>query len=184
MNRNRGLALAVAGVVVAAAAWFYFRPRTDRVAIDLIKEFPTAKQKRPSDESFTIVDATLNGETRKSIAFTGTTRIRWQITVPDNGLLRVSLGIKEEAWKEQGADGVTFYIHVSDGANADDALFKTTVNPAGVPADRRWQDIELDLSQYAGESVELNFNTYTSVGGGNNAIGDLGLWGEPRVVVR
>ena len=50
--------------------------------------------------------------------------------------------------------------------------------------------VTLDLSPYAGKTIELAFNTRASppptpgVGPRSDERGDMPLWGEPRVVVR
>src|SRR6185436_15100760 len=134
MKRSTLVLLALV-VVAGLAGWFYFRPGEDRLAIDLIKEFPTAMERRPNPESFEVIDATINGESKRAIFTKETTRIKWKITVPENAWLRVSLGIKEEAWTAQGTDGVHFTMFMSDGAGALDELQNITLNPAANPND-------------------------------------------------
>ena len=183
MKRSTLILLALV-VVVGVAGWFYFRPGEDRLAIDLIKEFPTAMERRPNPDVFEVIDATINGETKRAIFTKETTRIKWKITVPDNAWLRVSLGLKEEAWTAQNGDGVRFSLFMSDGQGSLDTLQDITLNPAANPNDRKWNDLLIDLTQYAGESMELIFKTNASSGNANNQIGDLALIGAPRIVVR
>ena len=72
---------------------------------------------------------------------------------------------KRRAWTMQG-DGVLFMIGVSDGPIASD-LFRLVVNPFGNPSDtaverdRRWT-----CRQFAGETVDLIFNTRSEPGAG------------------
>jgi hypothetical protein len=56
------------------------------------------------------------------------------------------------------------------------------LNPFAVSGDRGWHDELLDLSEFAGETVDVIFNTRT--GPRNDTNGDLALWGSPRIVVR
>jgi hypothetical protein len=43
----------------------------------------------------------------------------------------------------------------------------------------------VDVSAYAGEEVDLILNTYGSPEGGSGDLrNDLGLWGNPEIVVR
>jgi hypothetical protein len=102
------------------------------------------------------------------------------VTVPDNGWLRVSLGILEQGWTMPG-DGVLFSVGVSDGM-AYDEMLSLTLNPFANASDRRWNDISLDLSPYAGETVDVIFNTRSGPQDDRN--GDFAAWGEPRVVAQ
>jgi hypothetical protein len=142
-------------------------------------------EKRPSPELFSIVDATLAGVTKKAIAVqpTAGTRIKWKVRVPDDGWLWVSVGMQPEAWTKEG-DGLKFLVLVSDG-RASEELFAQHLNPFANQGDRKWMDVRVDLSTYAGEEVELFFNTYASLPGKPADLrNDLGLWGSPEIVVR
>lgn len=178
----------IAVIVLGGLAAWYFRSGGESVRIDLVQEFPNAKGKQPTPDVFSVVDAKLAGESRRAISVNTASRITWHETVPDNAMLKVSLGLKEEAWTVQG-DGVFFQIGVSDGKTYE-ALLNLTVDPFANQSDRRWQDLTIDLSQYAGESVDLIFNTRASPApppgqpGRNDTAGDMALWGAPRVVVR
>jgi hypothetical protein len=181
MSRNRLLLIVALVVLVGLGGWLYLRSGGDNVAIDLLGQFTGAK-KQPGAEAFTIVNAKLNDETKRAI-FTkdlAGTRITWRVTVPERGWLKVGLGLTEDGWKTQG-DGVLFSIGVSDGKTYDE-LLSLTVNPFANASDRRWNDVSLDLSQYAGETVDVIFNTRSGPKDDRN--GDFAVWGDPRIVVR
>lgn len=181
MSRNRLLLIVAAIVLVGLGAWLYLRSGGENVAVDLIGQFPGAK-KQPTAEAFSIITAKLNDESKRAI-FTkdlAGTRLTWRVTVPDRGWLKTSLGLTEQGWTMQG-DGVLFSIGVSDGKTYDE-LLSLTVNPFTNASDRRWNEISLDLSQYAGETVDVIFNT--RAGPKDDRNGDLAVWGEPRIIVR
>jgi hypothetical protein len=176
-------------LVVGLLGWYFFKRGADNIAIDLVAQFPDAiKQQDPT--KFSVVSATLHGDTKQAILVTEdtpeccpATRLKYKLTVPDNAWLRVGLGLKEEAWTQQG-DGVLFRVTVSVGST-NDLLLSMHVDPFNNSADREWKDVFLDMSEYAGENVELIFLTNSSVqGGGDNRTGDLALWGAPRIVVK
>lgn len=181
MSRNRLVLFVAVVILLALGAWWYFRSGAENVAIDLIQQFPSAKQ-QPEPEAFAIVDATINDESKRAIYTKNLagTRITWQVTVPDNGWLKVGLGILEDGWTMPG-DGVLFFVAVS-ASNVYDELLSLTINPFDNQSDRRWNEISLDLSQYAGETVELIFNTRSGTKDDRN--GDFAVWGAPRIVVR
>src|SRR4029453_1882274 len=127
-----------------------------RVAIDLIEQLPKAKDRRPTPEGFTIVDAPLPGKREHAILPKQPSRIKYNVTVPDQAWLKISLGLLEEAWKIPG-DGVLFQVGASSGPEYVE-LLSLVVNPYGNPSDRGWTPMVLDLSQFAGENIDLIFN--------------------------
>ena len=189
MTRSTRLIVGGLVLVLLVVAWFLFRSRSaDNVAIDLVAQFATAKDKRPNPDVFEVVDASLAGERMKAIYAKQPSRIVYSLTVPQDAWLKVSLGLKEEAWTMQG-DGVLFLIGASVGQNWSE-LFSLVVNPFGNPSDKGWKEITVDLSPYAGQTMDLVFNTYSSPGPSpgqppkDDRNGDMALWGNPRVVVR
>ena len=187
MSRNRVLVLAAAVILIGAAAWWYVNSGRENVAVDLVAQVTSAKR-QPNPEAFAVMETTINGEARWSITMKDLagTRITWHVTIPDNGFLKVGIGLIEQAWKMQG-DGVYFMIGVSSGPEDKrswDELLTLTMNPFANASDRRWQDISLDLSQYAGETVDVIFNTRSSTGPRDDRNGDFAVWGSPRIVIR
>ena len=80
-------------------------------------------------------------------------RLVFKTRIPDDGWLRVSVALKQEAWTQEG-DGVRFLALVSDGRSSDE-LFIQDVNPFANPTDRKWIPVMVDLSAYAGEEVDV-----------------------------
>ena len=184
MSRRTKLLLGVLAVVAIAVAYFVLRPAGDRVAIDLVEQLPMAKERRPNPEVFSVVDATLAGKAERAILVSQPSRIVYNFTVPNEAWLKFNLGLKEDAWKTAG-DGVFFQIGVSSGPEWVE-LLSVVVNPYGNPNERSWQPYVLDLSQFAGENVDLVFNTRSSPppNVSKDANGDAALWGAPRIVIR
>ena len=182
MKGNRAAAAAVIGIVLVLGAWWLFRGGTGATAIALVDHLATAT-KAPAGASFEVIDAELNGETRRAITATPPTRLTFKVQVPDDGWLNVAVGLKPEAWTLEG-DGVLFFVGVFDQRTFE-MLFTQHVNPFGNPGDRKWIPIWVDLSAYAGEEVDLIFNTRVSQPGKpEDPRNDLALWGAPEIVVR
>jgi hypothetical protein len=178
--------LLIGGAVLAVVLWFVLSPSGgERVTTSLIDEFDSAVQKRPQPEVFSIVDATLEGITRRAIQVAVTSRIVYTVTVPDDGELRFSLGLQESAWTTEG-DGVLFRVLI--GAAGDPfEVMNVHLDPFHNEGDRGWHDLTVDLSEYSGETVDIFFNTNSSPPvppGRDDRAGDLALWGDPRVVAR
>ena len=179
MKMNRAVLTAIVVVIVAVAGWWLFR-RGSAERVDLLALFDQA-QKRGG--AFEVVDATLAGDTKKSIAAPANGRITFHVRVPDDGWLKVSLGTKPEAWDKEG-NGTHFYAGVSDGRTFEQ-LFTQTVNPFKNPSERRWIPVTVDLSAYAGEEMDVILNTVASgPGSPPDDRNDLPLWGAPEIVRR
>ena len=189
MTRSTRLLIGGVVIVAALAAWFFFRSNGgDRVAIDLIADFPNAKEKRPTPDVFEIIDATLGNVRLPAIFAKQQSRITWSVTVPDDAWLKVQIGLKEESWTVQG-DGVLFFVAVG-AAGRYDLVFSLVINPFGNASDKGWKDVVIDLSPYAGQTVDLFFNTRASPDPAPGTApradvnGDMPLWGQPQIVVR
>lgn len=180
---NRTVLTAVVLVVVLILGWWLFS-RSGAEPIDLIERFDAA-EKRPDPSVFAIADVALDGESKRSITVEpmGGTRLTWKVRVPDDGWFFVSLGVKPEAWEQEG-NGVYFMVGISDGRTYDE-LFVQHVNPFGDPTNRRWIPVYVDISAYGGEEVELILNTRS---GPPKEEGDTrhdyAVWGSPEIVVR
>jgi hypothetical protein len=170
-----------AGVLVLAGlvAYLALRPVSEHVVVNFIDAFDEAVERRPvGDDTFTVGEATLAGVTKRAIRAKNPSRIAWTVTIPDNAWLVVSAGIAEEAWTVAG-DGVAFRISLND-----DEVLNMLVDAYSDPSVRRWNDYEVDLSEFAGETMNVFLKTFASPPGANNTDGDLPIWGEPRIVTR
>jgi hypothetical protein len=165
---------------LALTGWWLTRSAV-LVTVDLIDALPRAIQQRPSPEAFQVIDATLNGETRRAIYVAEQSRIVWEEEVPEHAWLQVALGVREEAWQREG-DGVLFLIGVSHAGRYDE-LISLIVNPRGNESDRQWLPILLDLAPWAGQRVEIIFNTRVAHKDASTA-NHLALWGAPAIVTR
>jgi len=180
MSRNRAVLAAVVIVLIVAAGWWIFR-RGSAERIDLIAQYDQAEKRGAGP--YAVVDATLAGETKKAISAPANSRIIFRVKVPEDGWLKLYLGVKPEAWTVEG-NGVYFYAGVSDG-RAFEKLFDQTLNPFANASERRWIPVTVDLSAYAGEEMDIIFNTVASgPGAPPDDRGDMPLWGVPEVVRR
>ncbi|HVD91255.1 MAG TPA: hypothetical protein VNC21_03190 [Vicinamibacterales bacterium] len=176
---NRAVLTAIVVVIVAAAGWWLFR-RGSVERVDLLSLYDQAKK---AGGEFALVDATLAGDTKKAIAAPPNGRITFRVKVPDDGWLRVSLGMKPESWEKEG-NGVYFFAGVSDGRSFQE-LFTQTVNPFTNASERRWIPVTVDLSAYGGEEMDIILNTRAGAPGkAADDRNDLPLWGAPEIVRR
>jgi len=185
--------LAIVAAVVLAAAAYYIWQRThggDHVAINLTDLCNDAVQFefRPAESKgqlFKCEPQTVGGTTRKALYMHPTSRIYFKKQlVPDNGRLRGWIAVKEEAWTQDASDGVLFRFGVSDGRDYFE-LLNQHVDPRHNANDRGWLPVDIDLTAYAGQQVDLVFNTNTSLPRqGDNGAYDFAVWGDPAVIDR
>jgi hypothetical protein len=182
MKGNRAVIAVVGVLVLIAAGWWLFGRSTVTGSVDLLEMFPQAR-KQPGDNVFQVVDATLNGETKRAIASEGPTRLTWRVRIPEDAWLRVDVAMKPEAWEKEN-EGAYFFVIVSDDQQSDQ-LFSQHVHPFANQADRKWMPAFIDLSAYAGQEINVILNVRAGVGGrSGNFTNILALWGEPAIVVR
>ena len=178
--------VAVAVVVLAAGYWWWQQQAgdDDAVAMDLVEAFRAAEKRTALDPAaaFSIEPQTIAGQTKPAIYAHPPSRIIYHdVTVPERGRIELFLAVKEEAW-DKGTDGVYFRVGVSHGETYKD-LVARTVDPYRNPGDRGWIPVSLDLSQFAGEKVNVVFNTqHSAPGGENTGMYDFAVFGAPRIV--
>ncbi len=174
---TRPAVLVGAGLVGVAllTGWLLIGPRDERLAIDLIEAVPEARQ---VPGAFEIRDLELAGETRRALLVNDVGRFIFPVTVPNRAWLRLSIGQQPGAADTEG-DGVLFIVGAWDEVVFDE-LVSFVVNPFHTPEDRGWHDIAIDLSRYAGQSIELRFILRSR----ESDAGDMPAWGDPRIVIR
>jgi len=176
MKSNRAVLTAVVLLIVIAAGWWLFH-RGSSARVDLISDFQQAKK---AGGEFTVAEITLAGETKQAITAPPNGRISFHVRIPDDGWLRVSLGMKPESWDKEG-NGVLFFAGVSDGRSFE-KLFEQVLNPHANQSERRWIPVAVDLSAYAGEEMDVFLNTRASPKDvPEDTRNDLPLWGAPTI---
>ncbi len=100
----------------------------------------------------------IEGERRMVLYVHPPSEVRYRVTPPPRAVLRFGLAVQPEAWSPDKGDGVLFEVRVGEGA-AQRVLLSRYVDPKSNPSDRRWHDIDLDLSAFAGREVVLTFAT-------------------------
>ena len=110
MKGNRAVVTAVVIVLVLVLGWYLFRRSSSAGAVDLLAQFDQAT-KAPADQPFPVAEVTLGSESKRAIAPPGLagTRLIWKVRVPDDGWLRVNIGMRPESWQKPG-DGVLFKV--------------------------------------------------------------------------
>ncbi len=99
--------------------------------------------------------------------------------VPPNAWLRLSIGVEPAAWWIDSAP-VLFRVELQDEGGATYDLVRRVLDPAHRALDRRWFDVDVDLSILAGTTARLRFVTEPAER--DDTRPSLPLWGDPRIV--
>ena len=98
------------------------------------------------------------------------------MTLGDAPLLRFAAGRKFPPCQDAG----WFRVWVSDAGGKRKAVFNREVISPNESRDTGWIENEVDLADYAGQQVNITFQTETSRPGRC----DWFLWAEPEIVSR
>jgi len=193
VNTGTRSAIGIAGVLVAAMAWTVWSqvgsatPSTPTNLIDSLE----AAERRPAAAVFDVGPVTINGESIRAVATPAASRISWELRLPDRARLEIAVALKPEAWTVAG-DGVLFRVGIAEGRTHED-LVTRVVNPYGRPEDRRWIPISVDLGGHSGFKWSLFYhpllilwrivlNTSAANPASAEHLGDMPLWGEPKLL--
>jgi hypothetical protein len=78
---------------------------------------------------------------------------------------------------------VLFVVLVgTEGSPGVDNLFQRVIDPSTESGGNRWQDVAVDLSPFAGQTIDFVFNTRSAAPAGAPA--PRGAWGALQVVSR
>lgn len=152
-------------------------------SVDLLAAFPEAEKRTTFGtlhEAFDLQDVTIAGVRRPSLLALPFSRVTWTVEVPPDAVLRAAVAFRPDTWTREG-DGAMFRIGVSHGTRYEE-VYRRYLAPYASAADRRWYNVEADLSSFAGARVSLIFNTEPGELG--NAVADATVWGAPRLVPR
>jgi hypothetical protein len=184
VKRTWLIVVVVAVLGVAGYLWMR-RDGAGAGSLDLVEAFRAAEKRTPMDPSaaFSIEPQTIQGVTKPAIFAHPPSRITYHdVKVPPHARLTLFLGLLEDAWP-RGTDGVYFRVGIVHGDVYKD-LVTRNLDPYRVAGDRGWVPIEIDLSEYAGQTIKVVLNTHESLPGVvPNAMYDFAVFGAPQIVV-
>lgn len=111
----------------------------------------------------------------------------YRVQVPQSGYLqpalRFAIALSPEVWTPGKGDGTSFEIYLADieGSEQGQFVFVRYINPKHNPSDRRWRSFVVDLSPWAGHTVDLSL--ITSAGPAGDWAFDWSGWAHPQVVM-
>jgi hypothetical protein len=117
-------------------------------------------------QTWTLLDPLTSYEDIREVLFehppnSGKAEVIYRIDVPEAGALRFGIAMEPEVWTPEMGDGTSYQIFISGTEDQENGQFAFVryLNPKLNPNDRRWRNYYLDLSPWAGQSVNLSFIT-------------------------
>jgi len=172
------------GVVELSPAAYRAVPVTD-LSQELLKAEPIHGQ--AVVQTWTLLDPIAGQDDTRRVLYehppqSGKEEIIYRVEVPEAGALRFSIALSPEVWSPDKGDGATFQVYVAepDAPQGGQFVFVRYINPKHNPSDRRWRNFVVDLSPWAGRTVNLSFITEGGLAG--DWAFDWGGWAELLVV--
>jgi hypothetical protein len=183
MSRTRLLLVLAVLVLVAGVAFYFSKRGPAEQSTDLVALFadPSKAERRANHENaFAVETVTIDGQAKPSIVARPAARIIYTLQIPADAWLETSFALKPEVWQKP-TDGAQFRVGVSEGRTYDELLRQVVVPSRG---DTRWFTARFDLSQFAGRTVKVIFNTDPGAPGSRSVDFDEAVWGAPRIYVK
>ncbi len=146
-----------------------FRETTRRIAVekegkrayyDFLWHFPEAEIASEQADYVDFHAETINGEERLVLLAHPETRITYRVFFPERARLVLGMGLSPLVWSPEKGAGVHFRVFLEDRGQ-EVRVFSRYLDPKNDPADRRWHDVELDLSAYPPGPRKIIFQTTT-----------------------
>lgn len=104
--------------------------------------------------------------------------VSFDVSLPQQPVTFASrIALAPQSWN-WGGDGATFIIQVRRDDGTVDEIYRQEIG--NNPADRRWHPVELSLTPYGGQQIELILRTES--GPANDGTGDWAGWETPRLL--
>jgi hypothetical protein len=173
------------GVVELSPAAFAAMPVTG-VAEELLRTEPAYGKADPT-KTWTLLDPITGQDDTRPVLYqhppeSGRSEVIYQVAVPERGALRFAIALAPDVWSPEKGDGASFQIYVTEPGAPEDGRFAFVryINPKHNPSDRRWRNFVVDLSPWAGRTIDLYL--ITDGGPAGDWAFDWGGWAEPQLV--
>lgn len=183
MNREAYAGFYASGYGMLPYSFSYAPLETFKIyEVEIMNEFlkKLNDDKIENENNITTERVVINNIGKQSINAHPDSKITYEKNIGDNIMLSLSIALKDDVWSSDKGDGVEFEILITDDEGKEENVFSKYIDPKNNLEDRKWHDEEVDLSKYAGKTVEITFSTK---GGPKGDLSwDWAVWGDPRIV--
>jgi hypothetical protein len=184
LMRSKEITPASAGVVELSPAAYEAAPVT-RTGRALLQAAPSTGEL--ITQTWTLRDPIAGHDDTRTVLYehppeSGKREIVYSATVPEAGALRFAIALSPAIWSPEKGDGASFQVYVADPGAPQDGqfVFVRYINPKHNPSDRRWRNFLVDLSPWAGRTVNLSL--ITEAGPAGDWSFDWAGWAELELV--
>lgn len=125
------------------------------------------------------VPVAINGVEKKSIWINPPTSMTFKnIQLNEAPSFHAFAAIHPNVWTESSADGAVFRVAVISD-NTEHVLLEEDINPFSDKTKKQWNDLYVDLADFANRRVDLVLSV--SAGKAGNDYADWCIWGEPII---
>lgn len=118
------------------------------------------------------------GDERLCILAHPPTRLQNKLRLKSNSVLRFGIALSPLVWLPEKGGGTLFTITVGNLLK-EKPIFSKFIDPKNNLEDQKWHDFEIDLSNFGGKKVKLNFITSTEEGKNDYC---WAIWSRPHLV--
>lgn len=149
--------------------------------IELTRLFDKAERKTPHPNTIYFDPyCTIGFEQYSAIVFGARAKITFDIELPENPILETAIAVPQNLWN--ACDGVNFTVAINHSCGCgDEVIFKKHIDPMHNKSDRRWHDVEVDLSSFSNQKVRLVLYC-EPVGDNTTDWADWTAWADPVVI--
>ena len=173
------------GGVIELSPEAYWASPVTRVHQELLHVEPA--RGKAVTQTWTLVDPISGQNDTRLVLYehppeSGKEEIIYRVQVPETGALRFAIALSPEVWSPKKGDGATFQVYIAtpSAPQAGQFAFVRYINPKDNPSDRRWRNFLVDLSSWAGRTVNLSL--IIEGGPADDWAFDWGGWSELEVV--
>lgn len=183
LARSQKSAPAFTGIVELSPTAYETAPVT-RVEQSLLHSMPVAGEL--VTQTWTLHDSITGRDDTRTVLYehppeSGKSEIVYTVPLPESGALRFAIAMSPEIWSPDKGDGVSFQLYIAEpGASQGQFVFVRYINPKHNPSDRRWRNFLIDLSPWAGRTVNLSL--ITEAGPAGDWLFDWAGWAELELV--
>ena len=143
----------------------------------LLFRFPEAEVEASPDGPVGIHPVKVGGEERPSLYAPAPSRVRFRsVAIPRGAHLVFGIGLIDSTI-ERETDGTLFRVAVAESSGAAEPIWSRALPFDGEKKNKRWRDVDIDLSRFAGREVDLLLETRRI---GDHANG-WGAWSMPVI---
>lgn len=145
--------------------------------LDLISAIGTAQTQPDISQAISMAKWNVGGIEQSVLFEHPTTEIKYNLSLTKSSSFHSSIAMDPNSWNKEG-DGVLFQVLVEDNTKQT-ILFSRYLDPKHNLSDQKWVSVDVDLSQYVGQTIKLVLKT--SPGPAGNNFYDWAGWGDPLI---